>query len=242
MNNSKNAMPRQPADAPACLCESCTCAYCHEECYGHCSGCDEPVTSCNSCQTGGIKFPAAQQQEPAPETLAAPEQAAPPPAFDYGVLDAQTAARLQNLARRALESKRRYVLDMMEIVYEAHRELCGTIVHQMDNGKYTKKEAVFCTISIVQNLDRLRTRRAAACREDVAICDALNPLPQLRHFVATALPAASLQIKPGGAQAKKEPPKATRPPAGDALKCSDMRLYALICCHRLTFWPPAGIL
>lgn len=54
--------------------------------------------------------------------------------FDYSGLDAGTAERLQNLARRAMEAKQRYVLDLMEIVVEAHRELCDTVVARCDNG------------------------------------------------------------------------------------------------------------
>ncbi len=129
MNDSKNAMLRQPADASACLCESCTCTYCHEECYGHCGGCDEPVTSCNSYQTGGIKFPAAQQQGLTPETLAVPEQAAPAPAFDYGGLDAQTVEYLHIAEREYAQGKvwaERGLRRMADGVAIAHEALCGS--------------------------------------------------------------------------------------------------------------------
>ena len=64
-------------------------------------------------------------------------------AFDYSGLDAKTAERLQNLARRATESKQRYVLDMMEIVAEAHQELCDTVVSRCDNGTFCKKDDTF---------------------------------------------------------------------------------------------------
>ena len=65
------------------------------------------------------------------------------PAFDYSGLDTGTAERLQNLARRALEAKQRYVLDLMEIVVEAHRELCGSVVARCDNGTFGKKDDTF---------------------------------------------------------------------------------------------------
>ena len=45
------------------------------------------------------------------------------PTFDYSGLDAQTVQDLQKLARRAMQAKQRYILNMMEIVAEAHREL-----------------------------------------------------------------------------------------------------------------------
>ena len=63
-----------------------------------------------------------------------------PAAFDYSGLDASTAERLRNLARRAMEAKQRYVLDLMEIVVEAHRELCDTVVARCDNGTFGKKD------------------------------------------------------------------------------------------------------
>lgn len=65
------------------------------------------------------------------------------PVFDYSGLDTGTAERLQNLARRALEAKQRYVLDLMEIVVEAHRELCGSVVARCDNGTFGKKDDTF---------------------------------------------------------------------------------------------------
>ena len=87
--------------------------------------------------------------EPAPQAPAASPLSAPDtapmslPAFDYTGLDAQTAKRLQNLARRANEAKQRYILDMMEIVVEAHRELCG-VVQPLDNSKHGHRgEAAF---------------------------------------------------------------------------------------------------
>ena len=47
----------QPVEAPAsaCLCETCTCTGCHEDCFGHCKGCGHPVDHCNSYQTEGEK-------------------------------------------------------------------------------------------------------------------------------------------------------------------------------------------
>ncbi len=136
------AKSEQTTDAPekapvptACLCTSCTCSGCKPECFGHCQGCGDPTTECNAYQTEGEKFlpeepvtldkaidlPEPPDQLPPGDALATMTEALP--AFDYSGLDAETATHLQNLARRALESKQRYYLDMMEIVYEAHQEL-----------------------------------------------------------------------------------------------------------------------
>lgn len=68
-----------------------------------------------------------------PASLEAPPSGSS--AFDYSGLPADTAEHLQNLARRAAQAKQRYILDMMEIVVEAHRELCG-VVAPCDNSKH----------------------------------------------------------------------------------------------------------
>ena len=63
-----------------------------------------------------------------------------PTGFDYSGMDEQKALKLQNLARRAVLVKRRYALDMMEIVAEAHQELVAQsdneVVHLVDNSKH----------------------------------------------------------------------------------------------------------
>ena len=65
------------------------------------------------------------------------------PGFDYSQFDEQTAQALQNFAFRALQVARTYYRDLMEIVVGAHKLLCGTIVHDVDNGKFAPKEDTF---------------------------------------------------------------------------------------------------
>lgn len=60
-------------------------------------------------------------------------------AFDYSGLPTDTAEHLQNLARRAAQAKQRYILDMMEIVVEAHSEL----VAPCDKHNNQHSEATF---------------------------------------------------------------------------------------------------
>ena len=44
------------SDAPAaCICSTCTCGGCKEECFGNCHSCGHPVQECNSYQTEGEK-------------------------------------------------------------------------------------------------------------------------------------------------------------------------------------------
>ena len=38
-----------------CICSTCTCGGCKEECFGNCHGCGNPVQECNSYQTEGEK-------------------------------------------------------------------------------------------------------------------------------------------------------------------------------------------
>ena len=57
----KNA-PIDPVDEesssdvpPPCICSTCTCGGCKEECFGNCHSCGHPVQECNSYQTEGEK-------------------------------------------------------------------------------------------------------------------------------------------------------------------------------------------
>lgn len=65
------------------------------------------------------------------------------PAFDYSVLESGTAARLQDITERVNRAKQGYILQMARLVSEANSLLCGTVVQQLDNGKYTKKQSTF---------------------------------------------------------------------------------------------------
>lgn len=102
-------------------------------------GVPDAETRTTQADASGAQLPqplaqsAPRQTEHATDTAPAAPSA---PAFDYSGLDSGTAERLQNLARRAMEAKQRYVFDLMEIVVEAHRELCGGVVAPCDNSKH----------------------------------------------------------------------------------------------------------
>lgn len=90
-----------------------------------CEGPDEE-TRITPAAASGAALESLHAQAVLPQNAPAQDIAADAPstqAFDYSGLDAETAERLQNLARRAMEAKQRYVLDLMEVVTEAHREL-----------------------------------------------------------------------------------------------------------------------
>ena len=135
--------PTQQAVNPCaeCLCVTCTCTGCHDACFGHCQGCGKPTTHCNSYQTEGMK-----QISNAPDN-AAPAVATPQdpalPAFDYSGLDAQTVATLHSAEAMIRGARRDYVIKVADAVGMAHDELCGTVVHKVDNGQFDNKEETF---------------------------------------------------------------------------------------------------
>lgn len=90
------------------------------------------VSSCPSAEPA--------RQAPAALPLSAPDTAPMSlPAFDYTGLDADTSEHLQNLARRAAQVNQRYILDLMEIVVEAHREL----VQRLDKRSNQYSDSTF---------------------------------------------------------------------------------------------------
>lgn len=50
--------------ASDCLCSTCTCTGCHENCFHNCTACGNPVTECNSYQTEGEKRLPASAEPP----------------------------------------------------------------------------------------------------------------------------------------------------------------------------------
>lgn len=146
------------SDVPAsCICSTCTCGGCKEECFGNCRSCGHPVQECNSYQTEGEKHlhPAhsADVAEPeVPGTQTAQEKPlttvpdAMRPAFDYSGLTDQTVEDLhfaENEYRHGKQMAERGLVHMGNAIAAAHDALCGTVVAQCDNGKFAKKEDTF---------------------------------------------------------------------------------------------------
>ncbi len=79
------AAPIEPVeeDVPTtCICSTCTCGGCKEECFGNCHNCGHPVQECNSYQTEGEKYMA-----PPSADVAEPFSNAPTPStFDFSAL------------------------------------------------------------------------------------------------------------------------------------------------------------
>ncbi len=72
------------SDSPAaCICSTCTCGGCKEECFGNCRSCGHPVQECNSYQTEGEKHLTPAHSEDVAEPFGNIPAA---PAFDFSAL------------------------------------------------------------------------------------------------------------------------------------------------------------
>lgn len=94
--------------------------------------------------------PAAGGSEPEANALAehpvTSELSQQPAAFDYSGLDAQTVADLHLAEREYAGGKRMAEMGLRRMadgVAIAHDALCGTVVHNVDNGQFDKKEDTF---------------------------------------------------------------------------------------------------
>lgn len=82
------------SDVPApCICSTCTCGGCKEECFGNCRSCGQPVQECNSYQTGGEKHLTPAHSEDVAEPFGNIPSA---PGFDFGADDQTNALLLQD--------------------------------------------------------------------------------------------------------------------------------------------------
>ena len=133
----------------SCICSTCTCGGCKEECFGNCHSCGHPVQECNSYQTEGEKHltpahsadvdkpevPGTQTTQNKPLTMIPDEMR---PAFDYSGLDAQTVDDLHFAEKEYQHGKKlaeRGLVHMGNAIAAAHDALCGTVVQQLDNGE-----------------------------------------------------------------------------------------------------------
>jgi hypothetical protein len=132
----------------SCICSTCTCGGCKEECFGNCHSCGHPVQECNSYQTEGEKHltpahsadvdkpevPGTQTTQNKPLTTIPDEMR---PAFDYSGLDAQTVDDLHFAEKEYQHGKKlaeRGLVHMGNAIAAAHDALCG-VVAQCDNGE-----------------------------------------------------------------------------------------------------------
>lgn len=133
----------------SCICSTCTCGGCKEECFGNCCSCGHPVQECNSYQTEGEKHltPTLSEDIAEPEvpgTQTAQEKPlttvpdAMRPAFDYSGLTDQTVEDLhfaENEYRHGKQMAERGLVHMGNAIAAAHDALCG-VVALCDNSKH----------------------------------------------------------------------------------------------------------
>lgn len=146
------------SDVPAsCICSTCTCGGCKEECFGNCRSCGHPVQECNSYQTEDEKHltPTLSEYIAEPEvpgTQTAQEKPlttvpdAMRPAFDYSGLTDQTVEDLhfaEDEYHHGKQMAERGLVHMGNAIAAAHDALCGDVVARCDNGRFAKKEDTF---------------------------------------------------------------------------------------------------
>lgn len=137
------------SDVPAsCICSTCTCGGCKEECFGNCRSCGPPVQECNSYQTEGEKHltPTLSEDVAKPEvpgtqtTQDKPLTTVPDamrPAFDYSGLTDQTVEDLhfaEDEYHHGKQMAERGLVHMGNAIAAAHDALCG-VVALCDNGE-----------------------------------------------------------------------------------------------------------
>ena len=210
----------------SCICSTCTCGGCKEECFGNCHSCGHPVQECNSYQTEGEKHltpahsadvdkpevPGTQTTQDKPLTTVPDEMR---PAFDYSGLDAQTVDDLhfaEDEYRHGKKLAERGLVHMGNAIAAAHDALCG-VVQQLDNSKHGNRGddsflAWCCSIGITKstayNLLQVSALMDGSSPRQRAILEALPPT--LLYAVAKPSAPAELvaQVKSGDITTHKQ--------------------------------------
>lgn len=210
----------------SCICSTCTCGGCKEECFGNCHSCGHPVQECNSYQTEGEKHltpahsadvakpevPGTQTTQNKPLTFIREDKC---PAFDYSGLTDQTVENLhfaEDEYHHGKQMAERGLVHMGNAIAAAHDALCGTVVQQLDNGQFAKKDDTFrawcCSIGITKstayNLLQVSALMDGSSPRQRAILEALPPT--LLYAVAKPSAPAELveKVKNGEVSTNKE--------------------------------------
>ena len=137
------------------------------------------------------------------------------PAFDYSGLDAQTVDDLHFAEKEYQHGKKlaeRGLVHMGNAIAAAHDALCGSVVQQLDNGQFAKKDDTFrawcCSIGITKstayNLLQVSALMDGSSPRQRAILEALPPT--LLYAVAKPSAPAELveKVKNGEVSTNKE--------------------------------------
>ncbi len=177
-----------------------------------------PATSLQNCESapaasaGGSSVSTAGAMQDKPLTTV-PD--AMRPAFDYSGLTDQTVEDLhfaENEYRHGKQMAERGLVHMGNAIAAAHDALCGTVVQQLDNGQFAKKEDTFrawcCSIGITKstayNLLQVSALMDGSSPRQRAILEALPPT--LLYAVAKPSAPAELveQVKSGDITTNKQ--------------------------------------
>ena len=196
----------------ACICSTCTCGGCKEECFGNCRSCGHPVQECNSYQTEGEKHltptlsediaepevPGTQTAQDKPLTFIRKDKCS---AFDYSGLTDQTVENLhfaEDEYRHGKQMAERGLVHMGNAIAAAHDALCG-VVQLLDNSKHGNRgddsfRAWCCSIGITKstayNLLQVSALMDGSSPRQRAILEALPPT----LLYAVAKPSAPAEL------------------------------------------------
>lgn len=177
-----------------------------------------PATSLQNCESapaasaGGSSVSTAGAMQDKPLTTV-PD--AMRPAFDYSGLTDQTVENLhfaEDEYHHGKQMAERGLVHMGNAIAAAHDALCGTVVQQLDNGQFAKKEDTFrawcCSIGITKstayNLLQVSALMDGSSPRQRAILEALPPT--LLYAVAKPSAPAELvaQVKSGDITTNKQ--------------------------------------
>lgn len=215
------------SDVPAsCICSTCTCGGCKEECFGNCRSCGHPVQECNSYQTEGEKHltPTLSEDVAKPEvpgtqtTQDKPLTTVPDamrPAFDYSGLTDQTVEDLhfaEDEYRHGKQMAERGLVHMGNAIAAAHDALCG-VVQLLDNSKHGNRgddsfRAWCCSIGITKstayNLLQVSALMDGSSPRQQAILEALPPTLLYAVAKPSAPPELVEKVKSGNITTNKQ--------------------------------------
>ena len=163
-----------------------------------------PATSLQNCESapaasaGGSSVSTAGAMQDKPLTTVPDEMR---PAFDYSGLDEQTVEDLhfaEDEYHHGKQMAERGLVHMGNAIAAAHDALCGTVVQQLDNGQFAKKEDTFrawcCSIGITKstayNLLQVSALMDGSSPRQQAILEALPPT----LLYAVAKPSAPQEL------------------------------------------------
>lgn len=215
------------SDVPAsCICSTCTCGGCKEECFGNCRSCGHPVQECNSYQTEGEKHltPTLSEDVAKPEvpgtqtTQDKPLTTVPDamrPAFDYSGLTDQTVEDLhfaEDEYHHGKQMAERGLVHMGNAIAAAHDALCG-VVQLLDNSKHGNRgddsfRAWCCSIGITKstayNLLQVSALMDGSSPRQQAILEALPPTLLYAVAKPSAPPELVEKVKSGDITTNKQ--------------------------------------